>query len=173
MSCASTRVSPLRITTSRQSLIFRPGEQFTFDLQPLMEDLEPSTTIDIDTTLTGARRSDTLWSHAQRLPVPVEGPAIATLHVPLPREEGVYEIRVSVKRPPGFRQRFFPGGAAPLVERAFQVVVLADSPTFNQVRGKKVDVRKFPATQAPVVAVGFLGTQLLEANRIAMACGYI
>ena len=52
-------------------------------------------------------------------------------------------------------------------------VVLADSPTFNQVRGKKVDVRKFPATKAPVVAVGFLGTQLLEANRIAMACGYI
>lgn len=52
-------------------------------------------------------------------------------------------------------------------------VVLADSPTFNQTRGKKVNARGFPATQSPVVAVGFLGTQLLEAHKVAMACGYI
>jgi hypothetical protein len=52
-------------------------------------------------------------------------------------------------------------------------VVLADSLTFNQQRGKKVDVTKFPPTRSPIVAVGFLGTRLLEANRIAMACGYI
>ena len=54
--------------------------------------------------------------------MPVDGPAIATLHVPMPRQEGVYEIRLAVTRPPGFRERFFPGGAgAPLVERSFQV----------------------------------------------------
>ncbi len=52
-------------------------------------------------------------------------------------------------------------------------VVIADSPTFNQVRGKKVDVEAFPKTSSPIVAVGFLGTQLLEANKVAMACGYI
>ncbi|MBK8096023.1 MAG: hypothetical protein IPK26_02895 [Planctomycetes bacterium] len=52
-------------------------------------------------------------------------------------------------------------------------VVLADSPTFNQARGKKVPVAKFPETATPIVAVGFLGTQLLEAQRVAMACGYI
>ena len=52
-------------------------------------------------------------------------------------------------------------------------VVLADSPTFGQTRGKKIPATKFPETATPIVAVGFLGTQLLEAQRVAMACGYI
>ncbi len=52
-------------------------------------------------------------------------------------------------------------------------VVLADSPTFGQVRGKKINARAFPKTESPVVAVGFLGTELLEAHKVAMACGYI
>lgn len=52
-------------------------------------------------------------------------------------------------------------------------VVIADSTTFMQTRGKKVPVETFPKTGTPVVAVGFLGTRLLAANKIAMACGYI
>jgi hypothetical protein len=31
----------------------------------------------------------------------------------------------------------------------------------------------FPEVDTPIIAVGFLGTQLLEAHRIAIACGYI
>ncbi|MEX2093846.1 MAG: hypothetical protein WD971_14265 [Pirellulales bacterium] len=117
-------VDSLRIIANHDPLIFAPGEQFTFDLEPLLAGVEPSTTIDIATTLTPARGTTTLWSAQQRLPVPVDGPAIATLHVPMPRQEGVYEIRLAVTRPPGFRERFFPGGGAPLVVRSFQVVVL-------------------------------------------------
>lgn len=52
-------------------------------------------------------------------------------------------------------------------------VVVADSPTFQQLRGKKVPVERFPETGTPVVAVGLLGTRLLEANKVAMASGYI
>jgi hypothetical protein len=54
-------------------------------------------------------------------------------------------------------------------------VVLADSPTFGQCGGKATleDVKKFPATASPIVAVGFLGTQLLVAQKVAMASGYI
>ena len=52
-------------------------------------------------------------------------------------------------------------------------VVLADSPTFGQCRGKGGDVKRFPATASPIVAVGFFGTQLLENQKVAMACGYI
>ena len=52
-------------------------------------------------------------------------------------------------------------------------VVIADSETFMAVRGKKVPAERFPTTQSPVVAVGFLGTRVLEANKVAMACGYI
>lgn len=120
----------LRIVTNRNPLIFAPGEQFTFDLEPVLQGVEPSTTIDIATTLTPARGRTTLWNTQQRLPVPVDGPAVATLHVPMPRTEGVYDIRLLVTRPSGFRERFLPGGAgAPLVERTFQVVVLDRSPT--------------------------------------------
>jgi DsbC/DsbD-like thiol-disulfide interchange protein len=52
-------------------------------------------------------------------------------------------------------------------------VVIADSLTFDQQRAKKVDATKFPKTSSPVVAIGFLGTRVLQANKIAMACGYI
>jgi hypothetical protein len=52
-------------------------------------------------------------------------------------------------------------------------VVLADSATFGQVRGKMKDVDRFPATASPIVAVGILGTRLLENQKVAMACGYI
>lgn len=52
-------------------------------------------------------------------------------------------------------------------------VVLADSPTFNQHKDALEAARAFPRTASPVVAVGFLGTELLEAHKVAMACGYI
>lgn len=50
-------------------------------------------------------------------------------------------------------------------------VVLADSPLFGATKGAKVG--NFPDTTAPVVAVGFLGTELLKAQKVTMACGYI
>ena len=52
-------------------------------------------------------------------------------------------------------------------------VVIADSPTFNHARKTKVRAEVFAQSKSPVVAIGFLGTQLLEANKVAMACGYI
>lgn len=52
-------------------------------------------------------------------------------------------------------------------------VVLADSPTHGQLHGKLEDVKRFPATTSPIVAVGLLGTELLENQKVAMACGYI
>ncbi len=52
-------------------------------------------------------------------------------------------------------------------------VVIADSPTFGQVRGKKIDVKRFPLTASPLIAVGFLGTRILEEQKVTMACGYI
>jgi hypothetical protein len=54
-------------------------------------------------------------------------------------------------------------------------VVLADSPTYGHFGGKGTleDAKRFPATASPIVAVGFLGTELLESQKVAMACGYI
>ncbi|MCA8971906.1 MAG: hypothetical protein KDC95_19120 [Planctomycetes bacterium] len=50
-------------------------------------------------------------------------------------------------------------------------IVVCDSKTFGSV--KMDGVRGFPKTRSPIVAVGFLGTELLEGQGIAMTSGYI
>jgi hypothetical protein len=59
-------------------------------------------------------------------------------------------------------------------------VVVADSPTFEKLEGSKgqrraVDeaARRFPNTSAPLITVGFLGTELLKAQKVSMASGYV
>lgn len=53
-------------------------------------------------------------------------------------------------------------------------VVLADSKLFRKsVKGSRARVLAFPKTSSPIVAVGFLGTELIEAHGIAMTSGYI
>jgi hypothetical protein len=53
-------------------------------------------------------------------------------------------------------------------------VVLADSKLFREnEKGSFGRARGFPQTASPIVAVGFLGTELIEGHRIAMTSGYI
>ena len=118
----------LRLVTKREQLIFSPGEQFAFELRPKLPEMGPGTTLDIHTTLLPARSNQSLWAEEQRLAVPVDGALTIALNVPLPRTEGVYRIRVTATRPPGFRPRFFPGAVAPLAERTIDVVVLDPRP---------------------------------------------
>jgi hypothetical protein len=118
----------LEIVTDRRSLIFAPGEQCSFELRPKLSEMAPGTSLDIEATLSPSRRYEPTWSAPQRLEIPVEGVASTTITVPLPKTEGVYTIRVSATRSPGFRPRFLPGGAAPSAERSFDVVVLAPRP---------------------------------------------
>ncbi len=54
-----------------------------------------------------------------------------------------------------------------------QDLVLADSKLFRKNAGASRKARGFPRTKVPIVAVGFLGTQLIEAQGLAMASGYI
>jgi hypothetical protein len=53
-------------------------------------------------------------------------------------------------------------------------VVLADSKLFRIGEAGSIQrAHGFPETTSPIVAVGFLGTKLIEGQRIAMASGYI
>lgn len=52
-------------------------------------------------------------------------------------------------------------------------VVLADSDLFRNNGGALGGARGFPRTETPIVAVGFLGTELVEAHDVAMTSGYI
>jgi len=124
------RASPdaLRIVTKRASLIFAPGEQFAFELHPQLDDMAPGTSLDIQASLSPVGRHEAVWSAPQRLEVPIAGAPAVTIEVPMPKAEGVYTVRISATRSPGFRNRFFPGGATPSAERSFDVVVLDSQP---------------------------------------------
>ena len=53
-------------------------------------------------------------------------------------------------------------------------VVLFDSKLFRKsAKGSRKLARGFPRTKTPIVAVGFLGTELIEAHGLAMTSGYI
>lgn len=119
----SAEESQMHITTDRKQLIFSPAEQFSFELEPKLTEVAPGTTLDIRTTLSPARRDETIWTNEQRVAVPVDGRFKITMNVPLPRTEGVYTLRVSALRPSGFRVGFFPGSPPPLAERRVELVV--------------------------------------------------
>jgi hypothetical protein len=113
----------LNLRTDDRPLIFFPGEQFTFELRPELAEAVPGTTLDIATSLTPAGNREILWQADQRLALPIDGPPMLVLTVPLPQAEGVYEVRVVASRPSGFGKRFL--GASPLLaEQRLQVVVL-------------------------------------------------
>ena len=52
-------------------------------------------------------------------------------------------------------------------------VVLADSDVFQKHGVGRDVIARFPKTASPVVGVGFIGTQLIEAHGLAMTSGYI
>ncbi|MHC4813000.1 MAG: protein-disulfide reductase DsbD domain-containing protein [Planctomycetota bacterium] len=57
-------------------------------------------------------------------------------------------------------------------------LVLTDSPNKDKDESRasmraQRHALDFPETKSPIVTVGYLGTELLEAHKIAMACGYI
>ena len=52
-------------------------------------------------------------------------------------------------------------------------VVLADSNLFGKTTARRAVIHKFPKSETPLVAVGFNGTELIEAHKIAMTSGYI
>ncbi len=116
----------LHIETDRRSLIYSPAEQCDFKLRLSAFDFTPGGTIDVATSLSRARGGEVLWSDQQpRVPLPTSGDFTAAVSVPLPRDEGVYTLHLTLTHPPGLRSRFLPiGGEKPLAERSFQVVVV-------------------------------------------------
>ena len=115
--------------SQREALIFAPGQQLSFEMTLQLPAALHGTNVDIQTTLSPARRKDILWTDSQKLAVPVDGHPTLDLNVPLQQPDGVYTVHVKVSRPSGyFPNRFLAGAAAPLAERSFEVVVLDPQP---------------------------------------------
>ena len=111
------------------ALIFAPGETLSFELAPLLPATLHGTTLDIQTTLSPARRKNVAWTGGQRLAVPVDRPPKADVVVPLQVPEGVYTVRITVSRSSGYlRDKFFPGAATAIAERSFEIVVVDTQP---------------------------------------------
>lgn len=111
----------MRVITDREDLLFAPDEQFAFDLSLMIPGVEPGASLELNAELLPGRESQSTWNQQHRIAVPVDQPARVPLTVPLPQDEGVYTIRLTVAKPASFR---VPGvSAKPVAERRFQVVV--------------------------------------------------
>src|SRR5262245_54931863 len=87
----------LRVNFSYPSLIFAPGEKFQLDVQPQQLELSAGATYLLSAALCPARTEENSWSEEHE--VKLEEPNVARqvhLTVPLPEQEGVYDLRLSL-----------------------------------------------------------------------------
>ena len=89
----------LRVKLPERSLICSPGETLQFDLEPHLLPLPDGTKVQIDVQLVVGRTSRQIWSHRESV---VAGRTVALpLSVPLPVEEGVYDLVISAEESKG------------------------------------------------------------------------
>lgn len=115
----------LRIDSDHSSLIFAPGESFTFDVEAALIGLSAGSPVDLSVELRDPRGEKPRWSAPpERKSAPVAGSIEASFAVPLPVQEGVYSVRLAAIQPPGSVKQWLPGSTGKvLAEREFQVVV--------------------------------------------------
>ncbi|MEO1497897.1 MAG: hypothetical protein AAFV43_12190 [Planctomycetota bacterium] len=115
----------LRIEWPTDSVVFAPASRVDFDVwvdaprEPTDDD-----PLELVTKVLRGRDGPVVstdkpqrFDSSGRVPTPVSLSA--------PSEEGVYELVLSVREPPGFSRRFFPQGEAePLLERRVQILVV-------------------------------------------------
>ncbi len=115
----------LHIEFDKPTRIYEPNDRLKFTVSPDTEELEPTDFFDFKVALSGARSERILWQgESTRYEVPVKGLAECPVEIPLPTEEGVYNIQLTIERPAGFTSRFLPNGQVrPFAQRSFQVLV--------------------------------------------------
>ncbi len=114
----------LRLQTKREQLIFAPGEQFRFSLEAALPTATPHSPVDLQVELLQGRTTTLLpGGSTQRTTFPLEGSAQANFEVQLPRQEGVYALKLTAQRPSGLIRGWTKAGGKPLAERTIQVVV--------------------------------------------------
>ncbi|MGI9456809.1 MAG: hypothetical protein ACR2NU_09615, partial [Aeoliella sp.] len=115
----------LRLEIDLEDLIFSPGEQFAFTVQPVITAVESGASFDLAVELLAGRRGDLVWSKTERVTLSGQGTAEVPMQIPLPDRAGVYSVRLVALTPPGNRLQFWDGkGNEQLAQRSFQVVVL-------------------------------------------------
>jgi hypothetical protein len=115
----------LRLELDRDRLIFETGEVWRFRMTPHLADLPPGTELQLKARLSPVRETRSLWSAATDYTIdaaqPNRPPAGVLVDLPLPADEGVYELTLTASK---LRfGRLVP--AKPVAQRKVQLVVLA------------------------------------------------
>ena len=115
----------LRVRTFNSSMVFSPGEKFKLEVSPHLLPLASDTKIRIKTQLADSRDQRELWSTYQDVR---SGQAeTIPLEIPLPQEEGVYDVSITAMQNSGWPHpvRTSLHWKRPVTERKVQVLVLA------------------------------------------------
>ncbi len=114
----------LHVDFDRAHLVFAPGESFAFRVEP--HQLGTSTTAArLQASIASAHGGQRVW--AEEYTTGPDGTA-TTISLPVPRHEGVYDLRLVLAPPSRFKQKLRLG-QKPLAERKVQFVVLDTQPT--------------------------------------------
>lgn len=113
----------LRVTLKDKSLVYLPGDSLRLEVEPHLLPLEPDSKVRLTFQLVDGRgggnghwQSEHTMLAGDAVPVPVT--------VPLPNQEGVYDVIITAT-PSGWQQAVRnPLGAKPVAERRVQVVVI-------------------------------------------------
>jgi hypothetical protein len=124
---------PLRVAFGRETLIFSPGERFRFTVEPHLVPMPDDGKVKLEAQLLSAGDGKKLWS--TQADITKDAPEIP-LEVPLPEEEGVYNILLTAADNPSWPQavRRTLQKTKPMAERRVQVLVLDPRPLLSAVR---------------------------------------
>lgn len=123
----------LRVELDRDATIYMPGEKMQFTLQPYLLNVPVGTKVHLESKLVPARGTKELWTSTNEVTASNEtaGFEPRALSVPLPEQEGVYDLVLSASRR-GLPNRL--GWKQTLDERRVQVVVLSNKAPQNSVQ---------------------------------------
>lgn len=120
----------LRVKFEREHLVFEPGEKLELQVEANPADVAPSTSYLLSASLLAARTDEQRWNEDLELKTDAAGQTTPpqSLAVPLPLEEGVYDVRLALY-PKRLTTTLVRG--KPILTRKVQVVVVADVKTIN------------------------------------------
>jgi hypothetical protein len=87
----------LRVSFAHPSLVFAPGEKFELEVQPQHLELASNGTYSLAAALGPGRTEEHVWNQDHDVKVDAAGaPQSVSLSIPLPEQEGVYDLRLSL-----------------------------------------------------------------------------
>ena len=116
----------LRVAYEPRPLVFAPEEVFSITVQPHLTPISDGTQIEVETVVQNTQTGENAWVRSQK--TVIDPTFLLSLDIPMPAEEGVYDVVVSLKQTPSLKLPPVPrvplGFSKTLATRKVQLVVL-------------------------------------------------